>query len=80
MGQRITGMKPGFPGESHRFFVLLQRNGVHAFKTDNFCIHQRFFIGERSRVDARPEGNFVVMDFQLTPVLRAKCFRCQLNG
>ena len=78
--QGVDRVKPALPREPHRFFILLQRDAVHAVQTDDFGINQRLFIGKRARIDPRPEGNFVVMVMNTAAIIRRKGFRRELAG
>ncbi|MNE76825.1 hypothetical protein D3C80_1730860 [compost metagenome] len=80
MSQPIAGIEPRVPREPHRFFILLERNAVHAVKADNLRIHQGLFVGECAWINARPKRDLVVVLLQPAPVLDGEGLRRQLSG
>ena len=80
VGQRVQRIETALPREAHRLLILLKRNAVHPVQTDNFGVDQRLFIRERAGINARPEGDFVVVSVNAAAVIRRESLRRKLSG
>ena len=80
VGQSVDRVKPALAGEPDRLLILLERNAVHPVQTHDFGVDQRLFIRERAGINARPEGDFVVVGVNAAAVIRREGLRRQLTG
>ena len=79
VGQSVNRIKPALAGEPDRLLVLLKRDAVHPVQTHDFGVDQRLFIRERAGINARPEGDFVVVGVNAAAVVRREGLRRQLT-